>query len=900
MSHLGGVLVRVVILALVVSVSTTTTPDPAGAAEVVPLPLIDAVASEGAELVVDLSADDWGPASGTTVTWSVRVENRSLAASAANDPEISVGTASGMSALGIVEGSLPAGWVIAWEDPDGTQVSIVSADPIAVGGAVEFAVTAVATGAVGAEAEIRASARASNQWWETPRPGHSVGRTVVIDGTHLSGTIVDEGGTPLRDVCIDVSDHENGGWWSTTTRSDGAWDLSVPSDRTVDVRFRPSCQANYRSGYATAYGTQWWPGVSSPAAAETVTTNADRNLGEIVLGAGGAIGGTVSTPDGVDPTGVSVSIELPDSGWWVDGIDPAADGTWMMHGLPVGSYVVRYQGPGIAEQYHDGVGSRTDATLVEVNAGSATTGIDATLVAPSRIAGTVTDAGTGEPIEDADVSVRTPEGDWAAHTTTESDGTYEIDWLAAGEYVVQFSVGGGSYAPVFHDGSWLFADAVPMTLAAAAELEVDITMSPGVQVSGRVVADGAGNGLAAGDPIADVAVVAWLGGLDFDSEPVAYAVTAEDGTYTLAGLPPSDVALAFVHRLEDSDDGALDPDWGVEFWPGVSSPLGAGVLDLSGAAASVTGIDARLTPISTVSGRVIDAQSGTLAASTGLEGMAVALFLPFDNQPFTVTQTDADGGFELKVPFADYDFHLGAVDIEGVHGGVYPPLWFGGNPIDVSDFDDIDPAADGAASLQVPPGTDRTDIFIVHNPPPPPSPPASVRLEPGDGSLTVSWNTPAEPVDEYTIMVDGSEVAAVPADSSGSGLELSAAMQHRIDGLTNGRGYEITVGARNLSATTLSAAIAGTPGEPAEVPPPDDAAGVVTDEPDAATADADGETSPTDDESSPPERVVLAVTGRSISTLLALAIALTSLGGILVLTAALGPTVRLRALRTRR
>ena len=149
MSRHGGALVRVLALSMVVSVATTTRLDRAGAADVVPLPLVDAVASEAAELVVDLSADDRGPASGSTITWTTRVENRSPAASPGDDPYISVGTGSGTSALAIVDGSLPPGWNVGWEDPGGTQVAVRSPNPIAIGDAVEFAVTTVASGPSG-------------------------------------------------------------------------------------------------------------------------------------------------------------------------------------------------------------------------------------------------------------------------------------------------------------------------------------------------------------------------------------------------------------------------------------------------------------------------------------------------------------------------------------------------------------------------------------------------------------------------------------------------------------------------------------------------------------------------------------------------------------------------------
>ena len=85
----------------------------------------------------------------------------------------------------------------------------------------------------------------------------------------------------------------------------------------------------------------------------------------------------------------------------------AADGTYDLL-APPGTFVIAFYdcwGSDIVTQFWDHVSLERDATQLTVVAGTTTPGIDAELVHGGRVVGTVTDATTHDPIENACVSV---------------------------------------------------------------------------------------------------------------------------------------------------------------------------------------------------------------------------------------------------------------------------------------------------------------------------------------------------------------------------------------------------------------------------------------------------------------------------------------------------------------
>jgi hypothetical protein len=795
-----------------------TSPLPIGTT---PLPLAEDVASQGAELTVELVPDDWTPAAGATVTWTVTVGNRSNAAAQADFPSVQVDARDGASSVAALLPTLPPGWTVESSGPLSTRVR--SENPLAPGASIGFQVASIVSAPEGQQTALSAMAWASNQWFATPRPGSNVETRLTVGGGSLEGRLVAAGGgNPVQGVCVEAQGPS--GWWQARSRADGRWTLSIPGGQSVRIKFRPTCQAVEGSRTTTAHAGQWWPSSSTDEWAEEVELPGGGaiSLGDTQLQQGAAVSGSVVVPAGFDPGMIRVEVLDHGSRRWIDGAQVQGDGTWMVHGLPPGAQMVRFadnQGE-LASEYYEDAGRQDDAAPVQTYAGMLTTGVDAELVRGSSIDGTVTDFGTGLPLEGIEVVVLDEATEWVAGTRTDGNGTYRIGGLAAGDHRVRFHDPTGRIPNVYNDGTWIPELVSPLHVAAGSANTLDMAMRPGVTVTGRVTAKVAAHGLAAGQGIPGVSVMAWPGQFGFESETIAAASTDADGNYTLGPLPPTTVSLAFVHGLGDGEDGSegMDPDWAVRFWPGVSSPEDSGLLDLTGAAQSTPGIDAVLMPAPVLRGRVVDAHRGTLAASTGLEKLSVGVFYPYGNDKvMSLVRTGPDGSFEVSLLFDEVDVFLAAIDSSNVYGGTYRPRWYGN--VDVSERGDPNPVRDGATSVRAGAAGVLEELHIAYNPPAAPRPPGDLVVVPGDGRLEVRWNGVADPVDRYEVLVDGVRELTVGAPTQASGADASEAVVTEVTGLVNGTAYSVTVRARNLGGATDSASSTGTPSGAAVQPP---------------------------------------------------------------------------------
>lgn len=155
--------------------------------------------------------------------------------------------------------------------------------------------------------------------------------------------------------------------------------------------------------------------------------------------AGGTLTGMVTDAGGTPLSGITVYIGNQDGSFGDTSTD--ASGIYTAIGLPSGSYRVLFRPSSdyIPEAYND----RPDfgqADLVAVTAPNTVSGINAALAKGGAISGTVTDAGTGAPIEDVYVEVLDADGQRVEGTATHADGSYTTaKSLPAGSYRVRFN-----------------------------------------------------------------------------------------------------------------------------------------------------------------------------------------------------------------------------------------------------------------------------------------------------------------------------------------------------------------------------------------------------------------------------------------------------------------------------
>ncbi len=149
------------------------------------------------------------------------------------------------------------------------------------------------------------------------------------------------------------------------------------------------------------------------------------------------------------------------------------DGHYEILGLPAGTYDVRASLPGTVQQSVEGLA---------LAAGDEARGVDFALASAGAVAGTITDATTGDPIAGVTVVAEAADvGSLAA--TTDEGGRYVVRRLASGEWTL-------SAVSTTH----LSPEPATLTVAAPAVVTWDVQLAAGGAVAGTVT-DGAGAGV---------------------------------------------------------------------------------------------------------------------------------------------------------------------------------------------------------------------------------------------------------------------------------------------------------------------------------------------------------------------------------------------------------------------
>lgn len=242
----------------------------------------------------------------------------------------------------------------------------------------------------------------------------------------------------------------------------------------------------------------------------------------------GTLAGTVTTEsDNAPVAGVEVYASTPDgerAGYAVTG----EDGTYLMEDLAEGDYRVRFapEDPDLVPEYFDGVYDAWDAQSVVVDAGGATTGIDASLTAYATISGTVTRESDGAPVAATVIA-------GLDVVTTDADGAYTARVLP-GEYTVRFVPDDPALLEEYWNDARSDADAEAVTVTTGEHRTgVDAQVASAARISGTVhVGDAPG-----GDPSVETAVEAYAAGvfvgMAWADAAGAYSLYLPAGDYTL-------------------------------------------------------------------------------------------------------------------------------------------------------------------------------------------------------------------------------------------------------------------------------------------------------------------------------------------------------------------------------
>jgi Carboxypeptidase regulatory-like domain len=318
---------------------------------------------------------------------------------------------------------------------------------------------------------------------------------------------------------------------------------------------------------------------------------------------GGAISGAVKDTHGHPLGGICVSAQTQNTG---SGSATMANGTYRIPDLAPGSYQVA-AGPGCGNN-----GPYATVVLpnpVTVLAGAVTAHVNVVLPADGSLTGVVKNA-HGQPLSGICVEAQ-GSGFAFSFAKTEADGSYTMKKVSPGSYQVTF-VPGGVFYGCGNTGNYLPAT-LNATVASGAATTLDAVLPTGGTISGTVTDPH-------GKPLSGVCVFS-------NSEYGGQAVSAADGRYRLDQLFSGRYYVGFEGGC--GNHGSVAPQ-AYRDDPTFYGPASVSVTQ----GAMTSGIDVRLKPGATITGRVTD------QAGHRVSGVCVTAF--------PETGAGADGTFATR------------------------------------------------------------------------------------------------------------------------------------------------------------------------------------------------------------------------------------------------------------
>lgn len=445
---------------------------------------------------------------------------------------------------------------------------------------------------------------------------------VLDPGGRVAGTITDSGtGLPIANVVVGFIPSVGDEFPFTTAVTDGAGHyISDGGIATGNVFAVTHNSQGYRNEvYNNVYCLGCDPTMSGTAIAVVAgVTTPDINF---VLDPGGRISGNVMDASSNPLSGVQVEI-LDSNGSFVDEVPTDVSGNYGSGGLPSGTYYARTDNAlGLADKlYNDllcpgGTCNSTIGTPISVASPSTTAGVNFVLPPGGRIAGTVTNASGGAPIQGVFVGIFDMFGAFIGGDNTNASGQYTTGVVPAGTY----------YAAVVNFPGFLHqlydhlpctptfcppTSGTPITVVVGATTgSIDFALTPVASsgsISGTVIST------ASGLPINNWSVQVLLS----TGQNVGSVPTDGSGVYTMAGLGPGSYYVRTT-----SNGSFVNEVYNDVTCVSCSVTTSGGTLVVVVAGATTSNIDFSLATGGRISGTITNAVGGA-----PLQGVAAQVF----------------------------------------------------------------------------------------------------------------------------------------------------------------------------------------------------------------------------------------------------------------------------------
>lgn len=199
-----------------------------------------------------------------------------------------------------------------------------------------------------------------------------------------------------------------------------------------------------------------------------------------------SISGKVTGSDGKVPEG-SVNAYDVASGRWVTYADLSTTGTFIVNGLPAGSYMLNFSPKNM--DYVVGLfggESEATATVYELSSGQALTGISFTAVQAATISGRVVGSDGKVPVGSV-AAIDAASGGWVTGAGISSTGIFTVKGLPAGSYKLHFISYNGNYASTWIGGGAESSATIFTVSVGQAATGVNCTSARTASISGKLM-----------------------------------------------------------------------------------------------------------------------------------------------------------------------------------------------------------------------------------------------------------------------------------------------------------------------------------------------------------------------------------------------------------------------------